>query len=94
VIESPYYLGRGEVTDVTFTGATEALTIKLLNCHQPLSRPRLAEASSILDETCEKPMGREFVIKALRTKWEARRIRLAPGDRVSIGLKAHKLLRD
>jgi ABC-type Fe3+/spermidine/putrescine transport system ATPase subunit len=94
VIESPYYLGRGEVTDVTFTGATEALTIKLLNCHQPLSRPRLAPAPSVSDENCSPSRGREFIIKALRTKWEARRVHLAPGDRVSIGLKAHKLLRD
>jgi ABC-type Fe3+/spermidine/putrescine transport system ATPase subunit len=95
VIESPYYLGRGEVVDVTFTGATEALTIKLLNSHQPLPRPRLAAVPDDTgDSFCSKGAAREFVIKALRTKWDARRIPLAPGDRVSIGLKAHKLLRE
>jgi hypothetical protein len=34
-----------------------------------------------------------LMIKALRSKWEAWRLKLAPGDRVSVGLKSYKLLR-
>lgn len=86
VAESPYHLGEGEVTEVKFTGATEAVTIRLLNTHLRPARPQLVTSIS-------EAKGKEFIIKALRTKWDARRIRLSPGDRVSISLKSHKLLR-
>ncbi len=86
VAESPYHLGEGEVTEVKFTGATEAVTIRLLNTQLRPSRPQLVTSIS-------EPKGKEFFVKALRTKWDARRIRLSPGDRVSISLKSHKLLR-
>lgn len=86
IAESPYHLGEGEVTEVKFTGATEAVTIRLLNTQLRPSRPQLV--TNIADA---RP--KEFSIKALRTKWDARRIRLSPGDRISISLKSHKLLR-
>ena len=89
VAESPYHLGEGEVTEVKFTGATEAVTIRLLNSQV---RPaRLQLVTSMTQPSVAKT--KEFLIKALRSKWDARRVRLAPGERVSIGLKAHKLLR-
>ncbi|HEX4950251.1 MAG TPA: ABC transporter ATP-binding protein [Blastocatellia bacterium] len=87
VPESPYHLGEGEVTEVKFTGATEAVTIRLLNTQVRPARPQLV--TSISEHTKSK----DFSLKALRSKWDARRVRLAPGDHVSIGLKAHKLLR-
>jgi hypothetical protein len=65
------------------------VTIRLLNTQLRPSRPQLV--TSIQEHTEAK--SKEFFIKALRSKWDARRVRLAPGDRVSIGLKAHKLLR-
>ncbi len=86
IAESPYHLGEGEVTEIKFTGATEAVTIRLLNTNLRPSRPQRVTSIS-------EPKGREFLIKALRTKWDARRIRLSPGDRISISLKSHKLLR-
>jgi sulfate/thiosulfate transport system ATP-binding protein len=86
VAESPYHLGEGEVTEVKFTGATEAVTIRLVNTHLRPARPQLVTSIS-------ETKGKELIIKALRTKWDARRIRLSPGDRVSISLKSHKLLR-
>ena len=86
IAESPYHLGEGEVTEVKFTGATEAVTIRLLNTNLRPSRPQRVTSIS-------EPKGKEFFIKALRTKWDARRIRLSPGDRISISLKSHKLLR-
>ncbi|MBL8206948.1 MAG: ABC transporter ATP-binding protein [Blastocatellia bacterium] len=89
VAESPYHLGEGEVTEVKFTGATEAVTIRLLNSPLRPSRPQLV--TSISEHTEAK--AKECFVKTLRSKWDARRVRLAPGNRVSIGLKAHKLLR-
>ena len=86
IAESPYHLGEGEVTEVKFTGATEAVTIRLLNTQLRPARPQLVTSIN-------EPRTKDFFIKALRTKWDARRIRLSPGDRVSISLKSHKLLR-
>jgi ABC-type Fe3+/spermidine/putrescine transport system ATPase subunit len=37
--------------------------------------------------------GCNFVIKVLRTKWDARGAEFKPGDRVSVGLKDYKILR-
>lgn len=87
VAESPYHLGDGEVTEVKFTGATEAVTIRLTSTQARPSRPQLVTSIS------EHLKSKEFFVKALRSKWDARRVRLSAGDHVSIGLKAHKLLR-
>lgn len=82
LVETPYHLGGGEVVDTTFTGATESLLVRLLpKGHSTQSADRQ------LDQNCN------FVIKIQRTKWDARRMKLAPGDLVSVGLKAYKILR-
>jgi len=86
LVETPYHLGRGEVVDVSFAGATEALMVKLLPrgyTGKLLSPP--CDATS--DQSCN------LVIKVVRTKWDARRLRLAPGDKVSVGLRSYKILR-
>ena len=76
LVETPYHLGRGEVLEVTFTGASETLLIKLL----PSRRP--GDTGS----DCN------MVIKVLRNKWDARRLMLKQGDKVSVGLKSYKIL--
>jgi putative spermidine/putrescine transport system ATP-binding protein len=84
--DSPYPLGRGAVTEVSFSGATESLTVRL--DASPASNKLYLQRS-------ERPSeGAPLVIKALRTKWEAQRLRLASGDMVSVGLKSYKLLKD
>lgn len=89
VADSPYYLGEGEVLEVQFSGATEAVTVRLLNSQQepvpqvvtPINRPKNPQ-----------PKGGDFIIKAIRSKWEARKMPLAPGGKVAIALKSHKVL--
>ncbi len=79
--DAPYHLGRGEVTDVSFTGASESLMVRLF--HEDHSEsPELADSS--------KRCG--LMVKVTRTKWDARRLRLAPGNEVSVGLKSYKIL--
>jgi ABC-type Fe3+/spermidine/putrescine transport system ATPase subunit len=86
LVETPYHLGRGEVVDVSFAGATESLKVKLLprGYTGKLSFPQCGAAA---DQPCD------LVIKVVRTKWDARRFRLAPGDKVSVGLRSYKILR-
>ncbi len=91
VAETPYYLGDGEVSEVTFNGATEAVTVRLLNSHLPPQKPQLV--TSINRAKVVTPGGQEFFVKTLRSKWDAKRMPLAPSDKVAIALKAHKLLR-
>jgi ABC-type Fe3+/spermidine/putrescine transport system ATPase subunit len=85
-VETPHNLGRGEVVEVTFNGACESLMVKLL--------PR-GYTGQLSNQLCsadsDKPCN--LVVKVVRTKWEARKLRLAPGDRVSVGLRSYKVLR-
>jgi sulfate transport system ATP-binding protein len=82
LVETPYHLGGGEVIDVTFTGASENVMVRLLpkgekeQCSDAVSRTKC-----------------DFVIKVLRTKWDSRKLKLAPGEAVSVGLKSYKILR-
>jgi sulfate transport system ATP-binding protein len=86
LVETPHHLGRGEIVDVSFTGATESLTIKLL--------PR-GYTGQLANSQCNVGSANpcNLMIKAVRTKWEARRFRLTPGSAVSVGLRAYKILR-
>jgi len=86
LVETPHHLGRGEIIDVSFSGATESLTIKLLprGYTGPPPKPHCDGGP---DRSCN------LVIKAVRTKWEAKRLRLAAGSAVSVGLRSYKILR-
>jgi ABC-type Fe3+/spermidine/putrescine transport system ATPase subunit len=94
LIETPYHLGRGEITDVSFTGATENLTVRLLTYSQSgnLVLPR-SDAGRNSFSSFINGSNSEFIIKAICTKWDARRLRLRIGDRVTVGLKSYKALR-
>src|SRR5215468_1226454 len=86
LVETPHHLGRGEIIDVSFTGATESVTIKLM--------PR-GYTNSSPNSHCDGDSGRScnLMIKAVRTKWEAKRLRLTAGSAVSVGLRSYKILR-
>ncbi|MGH9937380.1 MAG: ABC transporter ATP-binding protein, partial [Blastocatellia bacterium] len=86
LVETPHHLGRGEVVDVSFAGATESLTIKLLPRGYTGQLPNLQ-----CDAGPDKPCN--LMIKAVRTKWEAKKLKLAPGSAVSVGLRSYKILR-
>ena len=92
-VDATAHLGRGEVLDVSFTGATESLTIRLVVKGQTVSRRDSFGRFQTGDvQRAGTPGG--IVIKVLRTKWEARRFHLSPGDPVWAGLKTYKILRD
>jgi sulfate/thiosulfate transport system ATP-binding protein len=83
LVETPYHLGGGQVIDVTFTGASENVMVRLL------SKCEKEQYSDIVSgKKCD------FVIKVSRTKWDSRKLRLAPGEAVSVGLKSYKILRE
>ncbi|HEU0184204.1 MAG TPA: ABC transporter ATP-binding protein [Blastocatellia bacterium] len=85
LVETPHHLGRGEIIDVSFTGATESLTIKLLPRGYTGPSPN-SHCDGGSDKSCN------LMIKAVRTKWEAKKLRLTAGSSVSIGLRSYKIL--
>src|SRR5215470_6708283 len=87
LVETPHHLGRSEIIDVSFTGATESLTIKLLPRGYTGPPPTPHCNGGPDNRSCN------LVIKAVRTKWEAKRLRLAVGSAVSVGLRSYKILR-
>lgn len=92
IADTPYFLGEGEVTEVKFTGATEGVTVRLLNSHLP---PPVPQVVTPINRTKATPIsGPELYLKAQRSKWEARKMPLAIGDKVAIALKSHKVLRE
>ena len=84
-LETPHHLGRAEIVDVTFAGAAETLNIRLLPKSQ--SGLSLASNSGALRHTAN------IVLKVTRTKWDAHKLPLHPGEIVTVGLKSYKLLR-
>jgi ABC-type Fe3+/spermidine/putrescine transport system ATPase subunit len=84
-LETPHQFGRAEILDVAFAGATESLNVRLLPKSQ--SGLTLASAASGVRPTAT------IVLKVTRTKWDAHRLPLQPGDVVTLGLKSYKLLR-
>jgi ABC-type Fe3+/spermidine/putrescine transport system ATPase subunit len=94
LVETPFHLGRAEVLDVSFAGALESIMIRLLkkghNGSSKLVPPPSFHTGALQSD--EAPAG--IVIKTMRTKWDARRLKLKPGDLVSVGLKTFKVLRD
>lgn len=89
IVETPYNLGRAEILEVSFAGAVESLMVRFGAKSHSGSPVRLQTGSL---KRGEEPDG--IVIKSMRTKWEARRLRLKAGDLVSVGLKTFKVLRD
>lgn len=85
LVETPYHLGRGEVLDVSFNGASEALMVRLLP--RGYTNAQVADGCRAGDE---RPC--HLTIKVVRTKWDARRLPLAPGALVSVGLRSYKIL--
>ena len=85
LVETPHHLGRGEIVDVSFTGATESLTIKLLPRGYTGPLPDL-HCNGGSEKSCN------LMIKAIRSKWEAKKLRLAAGSAVSVGLRSYKIL--
>ncbi len=85
-LETPHQMGRAEVLDVAFAGAAESLTVRLL----PKSQSGLTLASNLASGA---RLTANIVLKVTRTKWDAHKLPLQPGDVVTLGLKSYKLLR-
>jgi ABC-type Fe3+/spermidine/putrescine transport system ATPase subunit len=84
--ETPSSLGRGEVLEVTFTGAAETLLVRLL--------PRATSGLTLAAENGTlRNATAPLTIKVTRTKWDADKLRLRPHDQVFVGLRQYQILR-
>ena len=90
-LETPYYLGRGVVEEVSYVGAMERLVVRL-----PLWSVQNSSCGAALEALdmpgLEETVSEGFPLTISRTKWEASDMELSSGDAVVIGLKDFRLL--
>lgn len=91
-LDTPHQLGRAEVVDVSFTGASEILNVRLLAKAQ--AGLTLAAYNGHPQQGNPGRIATNVLLKVTRTKWDAQKLPLRAGDVVVVGLKTYKLLRD
>ena len=74
-------LGEGIVGEVSFFGATEWVTVNL--------QPTVKLQENGQDRRADSA---PLAIRVSRMRWEARQLKLAVGDSVTIGLRSFRLL--
>lgn len=91
LLDTPYYLGRAEIEDISYIGHSERLILRLLlwapqnNDDPDVQRLRNL---SLVDESYAEG----FPIVITRNKWEATEMELSVGDAVVVGVKGYRLL--
>jgi sulfate transport system ATP-binding protein len=76
-LDTPHFLGRAIIEDVSYAGPSERLVARL-----SLRGPVAVDDS----------FSQGLTITISRTKWEASEMELAPGDAIVVGLKDYRLL--
>jgi ABC-type Fe3+/spermidine/putrescine transport system ATPase subunit len=84
LLDTPFYLGRGVIEEVSYAGPTERLNIRL----SPWPAPTGTTPLTLVDDTYAEG----FDITATRSKWEVTEMPLSIGDPVVVGLKDYRLL--
>ena len=84
LLDTPFYIGRGEVEEVSYAGPSERLVIRLSSWPAQTSTTPL----TLVDDTYAEG----FSITATRSKWESTEMPLSIGDPVVVGLKDYRLL--
>lgn len=91
LLNTPYYLGRAIVEDISYIGPAERMAVRLLLWPSQPTVTSLIDRKSqlaVVDETFVE----DFPLTITRTKWEANEMELSAGDQVVIGLKDYRLL--
>jgi ABC-type sulfate/molybdate transport systems ATPase subunit len=92
LLDTPYYLGRAVVEEVSYVGPTERLVVRLM-LWAPQGTESDAAVQRLRHMTLVDEMYAEgFPVTITRTKWEATEMELAAGDAVVVGLKGYRLL--
>ena len=80
-LDTPHFLGRAVVEDVSYAGPFERLVARLTLSDRS---PKLVAVDDSFSDGVP--------VTISRTKWEASEMGLAPGDQIVIGLKDYRLL--
>lgn len=92
LLDTPYYLGRAEVEDISYIGHSERLILRLLlwapQGNEDDPEVHRLRSLALVDETYAEG----FPIVITRNKWEATEMELSVGDAVVVGLKGYRLL--
>lgn len=85
LLDTPFYLGRGVVEDISYAGHSERLAVRLALC---APQPAGVSALAAVDEHSAEG----FPITVSRTKWQASELVVRVGDAVAVGVKSYRLL--
>jgi sulfate/thiosulfate transport system ATP-binding protein len=85
LLDTPFYLGRGVIEDISYVGHSERLVVRLALWSPP---PNGARNLAVVDETYAEG----FPISVSRSKWDASELEVSVGDSVAVGLKGYRLL--
>lgn len=92
LLDTPYYLGRAVVEQISYAGHGERLNLRLLlwspsGSENDVSVNRLQKLT-LVDESYAEG----FPVTVTRSKWDVDEIGLESGDIVVVGLKSYRLL--
>ncbi len=92
LLDTPYYLGRAEIEDISYIGHSERLILRLL-LWSPQGNDDDYEVQRLRNMTLvDETHAEGFPIVITRNKWEASEMELSVGDTVVVGLKGYRLL--
>jgi sulfate/thiosulfate transport system ATP-binding protein len=92
LLNTPYYLGRAEIEDISYIGHSERLVLRLL-LWTPQGNENDPEVQRLRNLTLvDETYADGFPIVITRNKWEATEMELSVGDAVVVGLKGYRLL--
>ncbi len=92
LLDTPYYLGRAEIEDISYIGHSERLVLRLL-LWSPQGQENDPEVQRLRNLTLvDETYADGFPIVITRNKWEATEMELSVGDAVVVGLKGYRLL--
>lgn len=92
LLDTPYYLGRAEIEDISYIGHSERLVLRLLlwasQGNENDAEVQRLRHLTLVGETYAEG----FPIVITRNKWEANEMELSIRDSIVVGLKGYRLL--
>jgi sulfate transport system ATP-binding protein len=90
LLDTPFFLGRGIVEDLSYVGPSERLIVRLMlwSGANKAATGTINEARRVRDW----PGSEGFPITVTRSKWDSTEMELSMGDPVVVGLKDYRIM--
>jgi sulfate/thiosulfate transport system ATP-binding protein len=92
LLDTPYYLGRAEVEEISYAGHGERLALRLLLWAPSASDGDAASGRPPKLTLVDEGYVEGFAVTVTRSKYAVDEMELSVGDEVAVGLKSYRLL--